>query len=50
MFGFHIASSSAISASDAFFYGFLSWAFLVVSISAIYATVRILNHFLGRKK
>ncbi len=50
MFGFHITSSSAVSVSEAIIYGFLSWAFLVASISAIYATVRILNHFLGKKK
>ena len=43
MFGFHVSDASAVSVSDAVFYGLIAWGFLILSMGGIFVIMKLIG-------
>ncbi len=50
MFGFHVKSAVAMSASEAVKFGFLAWGLLALAMGLIFLVVLVLNKIAKKKK
>lgn len=50
MFGFHVKSAVAMSASEAVKFGFLAWGLLALAMGLIFLVVLVLNKIAKKKR